>query len=340
MSTLPAVSVVIPTTGTRPSFLQRAIASALAGMPAGSVEVIVVGNGMAATDALDLGETDGNPHVRVLRVAQAQANLARNAGLEVALGEYVRFLDDDDFLEPGAVAQYPAMQAAAADICTGSVHFVDADEHVHGGYSPLPGHDFVVEIFRQRASTLPVAHVFRRAFLATARWDPARPYLQDVDWMHGLMRRGEMNWLPMQVVVGAWRHHPGARISVDHARRSNHDALKQAASIIEASVDSLGRTGRLDAMRNGAAAKALWDYAHQGFAYSPIHWQHIAAKARALDPSSRPANPRFNSFPLRLLNPLLLEWTLYPVRAVARVLASWAAFGRHPCWALDSRRSQ
>lgn len=340
MSTLPTVSVVIPTTGTRTSFLQRAIESALAGMPTGSVEVIVVGNGIAATDTLDLGEASGSPHVRVLRVTQAQANVARNAGLEAAIGEYVRFLDDDDFLEPGAAAQYSAMQAAAADICTGGVHFVDADEHVHGGYSPLPGSDFVVEIFRQRSSTLPVVHVFRRAFLATARWKPSRPYLQDVDWMHGLIRRGELNWLPVQVIVGAWRHHPGARISVDHAKRSNHDALKEAVSIVEVSVDSLDRTGRLDSERSAAAAKALWDYAHQGFAYSPLHWQRIAAKARALDPSSRPASSRFNGWPLRLLNPLLLEWALYPVRAMARVLTSWAVFGLYPRRALDSRRSQ
>lgn len=329
MSLLPIVSVVIPTTGARAHFLQGAIASALAGMPEGSVEVLVVANGPNGA-ACGQDEMDGNPCVRLLRVVEAQANVARNAGLDAARGEYVRFLDDDDFLEPaGAVSQYSAIRVAGADVCTGAVRFVDADGQEFDRYSPLPGDDLVAELFWQRPSTLPVAHVFRRDALRGLRWNPARAYLQDVDWMHELARRDEVRWLPLQAVVGTWRHHREARVSVEHAKRSGHEALKAGVAIIDESVDALVATERLEGRRREAAAKALWDYAHQGFGYSPAYWERIAGKARKLHPSSRPGNRYLNRWPFRWCNPILLEWVLFPVRAGVRLLAQWLSSPGH-----------
>jgi glycosyltransferase involved in cell wall biosynthesis len=290
-------------------------------MPDGSVEVIVVGNGIRARTPIDLGEASASCNIRVLHVADAQANVARNAGLEAARGEYVRFLDDDDFLDPaGATSQYSAIRAAGADVCTGAVRFVNADGQEFDRYSPLPGDDLVAELLWQRPSTLPVANVFRREFLRGLRWDPARTYLQDVDWMHSLARRGEIHWTRIDDTVGAWCHHSGARTSVDYARRSRHRAITMAAQIIHGTIDKLESMGRLGFGRRKAAAKALWDYAHQGFCYSPREWHPVARKARSLDAQSRPSARYFNSWPIGLMDPVVVEWLLFPVRALGRGL--------------------
>ena len=102
----PNVTVIIPTSN-RPHYLPRAVDSALAGMKSGDVEVIVVPNGPDESWRDVLRPYKSDKFVRVVRVKGANANIARNAGLAKARGEFVRFLDDDDYLIPeGAVRQY------------------------------------------------------------------------------------------------------------------------------------------------------------------------------------------------------------------------------------------
>lgn len=311
----PSLSVVIPTTGKRPLLLRRAIESCLEGAPTGGIEVLVVVNG-------DTGpvEADGHPdeRVRFLGIDAQNANRARNFGLREAKGEYLRFLDDDDYLEPvNARAQLDALRESGADVSSGGVSFVQEGQEV-GNYLPHEADDFVAEIFAQRASTLPVALLFRRAVLEGAQWDPERSYLQDVAWVHSLVRRGEVRWHPFPRVVGAWVQHREQRTSVDVASRLGEKALRMAVSIIEGSIDDLAAQGRLTDRRKSSAAKALWDYAHQGFSTSPRYWSRIAKKALKLDPNSRPVSWTVSGRAIRWLPPLVAEWLLFPIRYIAR----------------------
>ena len=92
------VSVVVPCFN-QAAFIGTAIESALANVPAPR-EVIVVDDG--STDGS--GEVIRNyDEVRCLRQANAGVARARNAGLAVASGEFVVFLDGDDWLLPGGV---------------------------------------------------------------------------------------------------------------------------------------------------------------------------------------------------------------------------------------------
>lgn len=313
----PGLSVVIPTTGSRPALLRRAVESCLRAAPPHGIEVLVVTNG--SERSIDPGLGLLNDDVRCIHVAGRSANLARNAGLEAARGDYLRFLDDDDFLDPaGALAQYMAMDATDAEVSTGAVRFIDECGRETGSYAPRETDDFAAELLWQRPSTLPVAHLFRRSFLAGLSWDPARGYLQDVDWMHGMLRRGEVHWHAFPQTVGAWYQHAGVRTSVHGAKALAGDALRQGASIITDTIGALVAQGRLTACRRRAAAKALWDYAHQGFSYSPWSWQKLARQARSLDPDSRPGSRLFAHWPINHLNPVVAEWLLYPARALVR----------------------
>jgi glycosyltransferase involved in cell wall biosynthesis len=99
------LSILIPVYNVRP-FLQDCLDS-VAGQINESVEVI----------ALDDASTDGStellaelgrsrlPRLRILTHSQNQGlSAARNHMLEAATGEYIWFLDSDDYLAPGAVA--------------------------------------------------------------------------------------------------------------------------------------------------------------------------------------------------------------------------------------------
>jgi glycosyltransferase involved in cell wall biosynthesis len=314
----PLVSVVIPTRG-RPQFLPQAIGSALEGADV-PLEVIVVPNGpdLSWREIARAYANDGR--VRFAPIDIEHANAARNEGLRLAQGSFVRFLDDDDCLvSRGASLQYSVVLSNDVDICTGSVDFVDADGRRFGGFTP-EGCDFVEELFLQLGSTLPVAHVFRREFLQGMRWDICRPYLQDVDWMHSLARRGEVRWRPLRELVGTWRHHPEQRLSQQYVRSQPDTARRMAAEILLGSIKTLDESGRFSLQRRKAAAKALWDYAPESFVYSPSYWSRVALQARRLDNSSRPNQFFYHRGMWRLLNPIAAEWLMLPARVLNQKL--------------------
>lgn len=90
------VSVVIPTIGR--SSLERAIESALNQVHA-EVEVLVC-LGKFGSEDLNIGKFANSSRVRIIPLMinqPANANSARNNGIDNALGKYIAFLDDDDF---------------------------------------------------------------------------------------------------------------------------------------------------------------------------------------------------------------------------------------------------
>jgi hypothetical protein len=311
---LPLVSVVIPTSG-RPELLPRAVASALA--DAGiDAEVVVVPNGPDRSWQDSLRGFAHDPRVRVIPIERAGANIARNHGLMSSRGEFVRFLDDDDYLvAAGTRKQYETMLRTQADICSGGVEFVDHQGRRFDSYLPRAD-DFVLELFEARASTLPVGHVYRSAFLRGAEWSAERRYLQDVAWMHALACRGEVEWQPLPDIVGAWVHHPDDRLSVSFAKANPSAARAMACEVLMSTIRDLEASGRLCDARARAAAKALWDYIPGGFIFAPFYWTAAARKARVLDPRSRPNEFFYHRGPWRRLDPLVAEWLWWVPRLV------------------------
>ncbi len=101
---LPAVSVVVPTTG-RPDGLARLLAALdRQTLPADAVEIIVVFNGHGARSVLPPARV--GPPVRVVRRDPPGRGGACNAGVAVARGELIVFLDDDMAPLPGCLAAH------------------------------------------------------------------------------------------------------------------------------------------------------------------------------------------------------------------------------------------
>lgn len=106
------VSVVIPVrNGVR--YLGEAIESVLA-QERVRVEVIVVDNG-SSDGSRALAESFGAP-VRVIEETRPGAAHARNAGVRVASGEYLAFLDADDVWTPGKLERQLAELEAKQDL--------------------------------------------------------------------------------------------------------------------------------------------------------------------------------------------------------------------------------
>jgi len=124
--TRPLLSVVIPTRN-RAHLVSEAIESALAQRP-GQVEVIVVDDS-STDDTRTLLERKYGSRIHLVSLPERRgAGAARNAGVRLATGELLGFLDDDDLWLPGkldaelrVLQRFPEAEAVVSD----SMSFLD-----------------------------------------------------------------------------------------------------------------------------------------------------------------------------------------------------------------------
>jgi GT2 family glycosyltransferase len=103
MTAFPFVSVVVPTSN-RLAYLSRCVESLLAQeYPQDRYEVVLVQNGSCDGTGEWIHSLD-DPRVRALRLPEADANSARNAGARAAAGDLICIVDDDVVAPPGWLA--------------------------------------------------------------------------------------------------------------------------------------------------------------------------------------------------------------------------------------------
>lgn len=317
----PLLTVVVPT-ASRPTLLPRAVASALRAAPDGRVEVIVVPNGPDASWRTSLAAFHDDPRVRCAPVERANANVARNHGLWLARGTFVRFLDDDDvLLNDGARMQLEALIQCGAEACSGEIDVVGDDGGFLRRMPLLETDDLFCAMIRPRRVCLPTAHVFRRDALGEARWNEQLSVEQDTDWMFRLAAGREWNWITVPFVVGRWVHHAGNRTSKSITRATR--ARLSAGMMVDA-MQSLERRGALTVRRADALSEGLWHYGHAHFPQAPVFWTRMLRVALRLSPRRRPNEPFFQQGWLCRVDPLLIEWILMPPRVVSNVWRRWS----------------
>lgn len=310
----PLVSIVIPTLG-RPAYLSRAIQSVLE-CQLGSIEVIVIPNGpdMGWCETLKPLVSDERFHISPLEIANVSA--ARNQGMALARGEYLRFLDDDDYLLTAAGAQLEMMEHTGADVCSGPLLNVDEDG-VKFGVNSVPTHDdFVCAAVGLSGFRLPHGNLWRRRTVQTCLWDASIREGEDYSWMLDLAAAREWHWTKVHQPVGVWFHHRGPRGS---SMRTPTDRREGVMSHLFGLHRQLAATERLTTDRRKAIANAMWQYAHAGFPSHPLYWSRVARWASAIDPTSHPPDALYTTAPFRKMSPILGEWALLPSRTVRRL---------------------
>jgi glycosyltransferase involved in cell wall biosynthesis len=127
---MPEFSVIIPCFNTA-SYVREAIDSCLA-QTVTDIEIIVVDDGSTdrSGEIVDAAAAE-YPQVRVVRQANRGLGAARNAGLRVATGAFVSFLDADDLIEPETLGLQGAVLRERPEVglvlCNG-VGFDDRNE--------------------------------------------------------------------------------------------------------------------------------------------------------------------------------------------------------------------
>lgn len=308
--TSPLLSVVIPT-HKRPLFLPRAISSALQASPDGDVEIIVVPNGQDESWQPVATAFKHDHRVQWHPIPTAHACAARNQGLVNACGKYIRFLDDDDYLFEGAKTQLHTMESEACEICSGRVMNVDSDGS-HIGILPRPDtKDFVIATTLVSGLPLPVGNVFLKSAIEGFRWNENVRRTQDNVWMYKLAGGREWKWTQVEDLVGAWVQHDRDRISTTQISK---DFFPDAIPALEDLWLDLNTSNRVNRQRAASIARALWRHIHIRFPYQPVYWTRVAKFAQSIDPSVKPDHPVFNGVVISCIQPIIVEWLLYPGR--------------------------
>lgn len=110
---MPQVSVIVPVYNAE-QYLAECVDSILA-QTLRDIEVILVDDGSTdSSPAMCDAYAEKDCRVKVIHKANGRAASARNAGMKIAQGEYIAFVDSDDWIEPD---MYEKMLATGADVC-------------------------------------------------------------------------------------------------------------------------------------------------------------------------------------------------------------------------------
>lgn len=224
------ISIIVPVYNAA-GFLEKTVASVEA-QSFHDWELILVDDGSTdASGKLCDQYSLRSPKIKTLHKPNGGLSSARNAGLDVAAGDYITFLDADDLLTPDALQIFieAAISTAADIICGGTLKFSSAEDavklqknspHHIRQYETLSPEDAVEEILYQRGidnsawGKLYASHLF-----SSLRFSEGIGY-EDLDLFYRLfLDATTITALPETVYL--YRQHPGSYLHNFSLRRAD-----------------------------------------------------------------------------------------------------------------------
>lgn len=190
---MPRISVIIPVFN-RQQAAERAVRSTLDQNP-GDSEIVIVDDG--SQPPFELPIAVAKPNVRVVVQSNRGAAAARNTGIEAAHGDWIAFLDSDDYWLPGTLK--PRLELAERQFTANPealVAYVAAFvlRNKHGGRQetrvPRASADpryFASGCWFSPGSTLLVR---KAVFIRVGLFDTSLRRLEDLDWFLRFARAG------------------------------------------------------------------------------------------------------------------------------------------------------
>jgi glycosyltransferase involved in cell wall biosynthesis len=183
------ISYVIPTIGR--SSLQVAVKSVVEqDLSRAELEVIVVND---SGYPLSKEDWQASPYIRVINTHKAERSFARNSGAGVARGMYIAFLDDDDWILPGALKSFwqLANQYPNAAWLYGGIRIVDEQSKALGEInSGLTGNCFS-QIMGGAWAPLQASIIRSQAFFGVGGFNPLICGTEDEDLCRRIASRGD-----------------------------------------------------------------------------------------------------------------------------------------------------
>lgn len=228
------------------STLARAVTSVLSQDCPEEFEVVVVNDSGLP---LPVADWQNDPRVKIVHTQQRERGVARNTGAAVAQGRYLHFLDDDDWLLPGALRQaWERAQTASDAVClAGGVQVVDGTDKVWGAIDYALEGNCATQLFTGTYLAIGSYFVQNDTFFHVGGFDWSFVGREDFDLAIRLALAGDFAHIPAPVV--AILRGVNWATSTEYSR-----AVEENRLIRDAALDLPGVFGRLQS----SARSAYW----------------------------------------------------------------------------------
>jgi glycosyltransferase involved in cell wall biosynthesis len=255
-------STVIPTIGR--ATLVRAVESVLAQeCDLDQHEVIVIND---SGKPLPPQGFEDDPRVRIVTTLRRERSVARNTGAALARGEYLHFLDDDDWLAPGALAAWRSLaaQQPEAGLLYGATQLVDREERPVLELRPHKTGNCAIQTMAGEWIPLQASLIKTTVFYTVGGFNVLITGPEDVD----LLRRIALRWDFAETdAIVAW-----VGMGTSNSTTNYTDHPRQSRIAREQILNQNGVFGRLRASAAGAewkgrltriyATSAVWNLQH------------------------------------------------------------------------------
>ena len=216
--TQPEVSLVMAIWNPRLDWMQAAVASAL-DQSGVETELLVVDDGNDPPVADLLNDID-DPRLRIERVPHVGVARARNEGIAVARGRYVRVVDCDDVFPRDSTARLLELMSGREDLITyGASMMCDAELRPLWKMSTAQQGDAAVDALFTRFHVRPGGVLFPRALLELEPFDPS--YKGSDDWEQMLRALEHAHVRGTRATVHLYRRHRGGiTAGIENGRES------------------------------------------------------------------------------------------------------------------------
>lgn len=272
------VDIIIPVYN-RQALVREAIASALAATSDVPVEIIVVDD--ASTDGTwDVLRAYNDPRIRCFRMdANSGQSAARNRGLDLARGTFVKFLDSDDILTPGHLqVEVQALETAGAAIAVSGWSSESNGRTMT--YDAPVFRDIIDDVLAGVAAPTSAALYTRRP---DWRWDPALRKLDDWDYFCQAAL-GANRIITVEGSAYTMREHGGARMTQTTMLAN----AREHHRILQKIEDRLSAEGLLTEPRKRRLAQYLYKEMRVFGLQDTVAFEAAAAHIRSLDPTFQP----------------------------------------------------
>jgi glycosyltransferase involved in cell wall biosynthesis len=273
------VSILIPCYNAQP-WIGQSIQSALDQSWA-EKEVIVVDDG--STDgSLDIIRSFGSA-IRFETGPNQGGNVARNRLLDLARGEWLQYLDADDYLLPQKIArQFSEFDPAACDVSYSPVILLhcEGDQEPWEEFREIPEpRDLRIKLVRMELPQTAAPLWRKSALLDVGKWKADQPCCQELElYFRLLIGRKRFVYCPTAGVhyrqwstQTVWRKNP-------------MQTLGRWLAIIDAAELHLQQQGELSEARRDAIALARLRCARSIYQYEPSQARDVAKKAKRNHP--------------------------------------------------------
>lgn len=214
------VSVILPTKN-RIDLLKIAIKS-IVSQTYQPYEIIIIDDGSDGDDILDLIEEINEPKIKLLRHKLSKgANYSRNIGIKNSTGEYIAFLDDDDYWLPQKLEKqieiFKKKDVGAVYCGFDYYDVITGEKKISNRLNYASGNIFEKLLVEDITAGTPTYLIRRDCFEKSGYFDEELPARQDWDMWIRIAQHYHIGCVP-EVLVYAGEH-PGKRISIRNYKK-------------------------------------------------------------------------------------------------------------------------